>query len=353
MSGFQLLPDGADALAVRLALARRAQRSLDVQYYQIAADDAGRQFLRELHDAARRGVRVRLLLDDLHAAELRPLLRAIDTPGRLEVRLFNPLPARHGTVAQRVLGSLHEFGRINRRMHNKLFIADNSLAVVGGRNIGDEYFMRASHANFIDMDVLAVGGVVRELSAHFDAFWNHRLAYPSARGWTGPARRRCKSAGRPRRCRPRTAWPRRSSGPAGIAFRPRPGVRRRPDQGRRHFDRGRAGRCDASARWQLMQSAQTQVLIASPYFVPGRTGLALMRDAVQRGIGVKVLTNSLGATDEPLAHTGYARYRHEMLRIGVELAELSPLQGRAAGHGPLRSSLGRLHAKLAVVDRAG
>jgi putative cardiolipin synthase len=348
LSGLQLMADGVDALAVRLALARHAQRSLDVQYYQIADDDAGRQFLRALHDAARRGVRVRLLLDDLHAAELWPLLRAIETPGRLEVRLFNPLPARSGTPAQRVLGSLHEFGRINRRMHNKLFIADNSLAVMGGRNIGDEYFMRATHANFIDMDVLATGGVVRELSASFDAFWNHRLAYGlGALGGPGGA----------------------ASLPPAAPLPADHGVAAQIEQGRLalHFGRvqvladaptkaddtsaaGVPG--DAMKRaLELMQSAQTQVLIASPYFVPGRNGLALLQDAVQRGIAVKVLTNSLGATDEPLAHAGYARYRHEMLRMGVELAELSPLQNRAAGgSGPLRSALGRLHAKLAVVD---
>jgi putative cardiolipin synthase len=348
LSGFQLLADGDDALAARLALARHAQHSLDVQYYQIANDDAGRQFLRALHDAARRGVRVRLLLDDLHAAELWPLLLAAELPGRLEVRLFNPLPARRGTAAQRVLGSLHEFGRINRRMHNKLFIADNSLAVMGGRNIGNEYFMRAAHANFIDMDVLATGSVVRELSAHFDAFWNYRLAYGlHALGGPGGAA-----------SLPPAAPPPADSGLAAQIEQGRLAlhfgrVQVLADAPSKAEDTSAAGvPGDAMKRaLDLMQSAKEQVLIASPYFVPGPKGLVLLQQAVQRGIAVKVLTNSLGATDEPLAHAGYARYRHEMLRIGVELAELSPLQGRAANHGPLRSALGRLHAKLAVVDR--
>jgi len=348
LSGVQLLADGDDALAARLMLARLARHTLDAQYYQIAADAAGLQFLRELHEASRRGVRVRLLVDDLHAGELLELLAALDAEPNFEVRLFNPLPARSGSVSVRVLASLHEFDRINRRMHNKLFIADQRLAVAGGRNIGDEYFMRHPQANFFDMDVLLAGAVLPELGAHFDAFWNHRLAY-GARSLLGHA----PSAGLLRRL---------PSTPAAL-------------QGSVHaqFVRGRLPLQAAYARvfadapdkvarpeaepgeamersLQLMQGARRQVLIASPYFVPGPNGLALMREAIERGIGVQVLTNSLAATDEPLAHQGYARYRLEMLRIGVDLAELSPLPPRQ-GAPEHRSSLGRLHAKLAVIDR--
>jgi putative cardiolipin synthase len=355
-SGFRLLADGADALATRMALARRAQRSLDVQYYQIAADTAGRQFLAELRDAARRGVRVRLLVDDLNAADLEPLLRSIDALDQIEVRLFNPLPVRGGTVAQRLLLSLHEFARINRRMHNKLFIADNSIAVVGGRNIGDEYFMRAAHAHFIDMDVLATGVVVRELSSHFDAFWNDRLAMPIGQLARAPS----ASAAQGLLQTLAAASLHDTDAEGGTAAQIGHG---RLDL---HFARAQVfadgpekaaafGRPAVPGRamersLQLMQSAHDEVLIASPYFVPGAKGLALMREAIGRGVGVAVLTNSLGATDEPLAHVGYARYRLDMLRIGVDLAELSPT-AQQAEHGALRSSLGRLHAKLAVVDR--
>jgi putative cardiolipin synthase len=352
LSGLQLLVDGDDALATRLMLARLARHTLDVQYYQIAADAAGLQFLRELRAAAQRGVRVRLLVDDLHAGELQELLAALAAEANFEVRLFNPLPARHGTALGRVLASLHEFDRINRRMHNKLFIADQSVAVTGGRNIGDEYFMRAPHANFFDLDVVVAGAVLPELGAHFDAFWNHRLAYDT-RGLLGRQ-------------------------PAAEVLRQLPAAAAALDQSARHsvcaqIGRGRLQLHTARARvfadapdkaaqsvavpgeamqrsLQLMQGAQREVLIASPYFVPGPNGLALMHAAIERGIGVQVLTNSLAATDEPLAHQGYARYRLDMLRIGVSLAELSPTPSRQAAAGR-RSSLGRLHAKLAVVDR--
>ena len=176
LSGLRLMPSGPEALATRIALARRAHKSLDVQYYVVAGDASGRQFMRELRDAARRGVRVRLLLDDLQATGMDELLLGLAAHPNVQVRLFNPLPVRGGAMPTRLLLSLHEFDRINRRMHNKLFIADQRFAVTGGRNIGDEYFMRDPHANFFDMDVLVAGAVLPELGAHFDAFWNHHLA---------------------------------------------------------------------------------------------------------------------------------------------------------------------------------
>ena len=177
-SGFRLLPDGDYAFDARIALARRAERSLDVQYYQIQRDSVGLQFLRELRDAARRGVRVRLLVDDLYTAGEDELFRDFAEFANVEVRLFNPLPSRGATLLGRLLFSLHEFTRINHRMHNKLFIADNRFSVSGGRNMADEYFMRSAKANFIDMDVIAAGSVVRELSAVFDRYWNSDFAYP-------------------------------------------------------------------------------------------------------------------------------------------------------------------------------
>src|SRR5437764_14423868 len=172
LSGFRLLPEGETAFNARIALARRAERSLDVQYYLIRDDDVGLQFLRELRDAAARGVRVRLLVDDLYTAGEDELFAGLAAHPNVEVRVFNPLPARAGSFGTRLLFSLHEFGRINHRMHNKLFVADNTFAVSGGRNIANEYFMRSAAANFIDLDVLSSGPVVRELSAVFDSHWN-------------------------------------------------------------------------------------------------------------------------------------------------------------------------------------
>ena len=171
-TGFRLLPSGEMAFDARLALAEAATRSIDAQYYHIHADTAGAAFLAALRDAAVRGVRVRLLVDDYHAGDLYPVLRGLAAFPNAEVRLFNPLPQRYGTPMRRMLMSLHEFTRVNRRMHNKLFVADNQIAVYGGRNIADEYFTRHGEANFIDLDVLSAGAVVRELSASFDRYWN-------------------------------------------------------------------------------------------------------------------------------------------------------------------------------------
>ncbi|MGZ8260622.1 MAG: phospholipase D-like domain-containing protein, partial [Caldimonas sp.] len=180
LSGFRLLPGGDDALEARLTLIASAEKSVDVQYYLVADDGTGHRFLAALADAAARGVRVRLLVDDLHTIRADALFAALSTLPGVEVRLFNPLPARSGGFAARVALSAHEFGRINRRMHNKLLIADGSFAVTGGRNIADEYFGRGDDANFIDMDLLSSGPIVAAQAASFDEFWNSRHAYPAA-----------------------------------------------------------------------------------------------------------------------------------------------------------------------------
>ena len=178
VSGFRLLADGAEAFDARIALIRRAEKTLDVQYYVIANDATGREFLRELQAAAARGVRVRVLVDDLYATGQDELFAGLAAHDNVEVRLFNPLPVRGGGFAQRIVFSLHQFSRINHRMHNKLFIADGSFAVTGGRNIADEYFDRSGDANFIDMDLLSSGPVVARLAAVFDGFWNSEVVYP-------------------------------------------------------------------------------------------------------------------------------------------------------------------------------
>ncbi len=347
-SGLQLLVDGKDAWQTRLAMACKARKSLDAMYYQVADDASGRQFLQALLQAAKRGVRVRLLIDDLHAGESHDLFAALDAHANAEVRLFNPLPVRSGPALWRVLLSLHRFERINRRMHNKLFLADNQLALTGGRNIGDEYFMRGAAANFIDVDVLAAGNVVAQLSALFDAFWNDPLAYPL-------------QAAQPRSDEHPGAAPPAApcrGGAQGVAAQIESGhlelrfadVRVFADAPEKAANDGQSGAGKAMERaLALMQAARSEVLIASPYFVPGPLGLALIRKATQQGIRVAVTTNSLAATDEPLAYRGYARYRVDLLKMGVRLAEIRPVAEHDAG--PPRGSLARLHAKLAVVDR--
>lgn len=360
LSGFRLLPQGDQAFDARITLARRAEKTLDVQYYLIAQDHAGHQFLRELRDAAARGVRVRLLVDDLYTAGQDELLLALAAHANVEVRLFNPLPVRAASLRARVLLSLHEFDRINRRMHNKLFITDNSFAVTGGRNIGDEYFMRAKQANFIDMDVLSSGPVVRELSDVFDRFWNSEQVFPigSLVAQTAAAievrerfdalldtfARRDAHVGSALEAQLATGHVELHYAAAQVfADAPAKAAALEPS----------ALRATAmNSTLAALRSAQHEVLIASPYFVPGERGMAMMREAAAHNLRISVMTNSLAATDEPLAWWGYARYRPEMLKLGVTLYELSPTQrGRSRLLGDFSSSLGRLHAKVAVVDR--
>ena len=367
LSGFRLLPDGDDALEARLALIRGAEKSVDVQYYLIADDGTGRQFLAALADAAARGVRVRVLVDDLYTAREDALFAALSAQRGFEVRLFNPLPARSGGFAARVAFSAHEFTRINHRMHNKLLIADGSFAVTGGRNIADEYFDRSGAANFVDMDLLSSGPIVASLAALFDQFWNSPYAYPVqsllrddpfAAARTAAALQ-VLHAGVARQ--PESAEPGASSLAAELAsgrvtlrFAPACVVADAPTRiGDK--DPARGDGPVMRAHLELLASARSSMLIATPYFLPGADGLATLREARARGVRTSVLTNSLATTDEPLVHLGYARYRVGMLKLGVALHELVPMReapanSDAQGEDHHGASLGRLHAKLVVVD---
>jgi putative cardiolipin synthase len=239
-------------------------------------------------------------------------------------------------------------------MHNKLLVADGHLALAGGRNIGDDYFMRGTVANFVDLDILCTGAVVGELAALFDRFWNDPLAYPVGNlAGSAAAAPAVASA---------LALPLIPFDGAGVAAQIVQGrlalhfadvrlLADAPDKVVRPDAPTRPGEAMAQAL-ALMRAAHGEVAIASPYFVPGPIGMALLQEARDRGLAVRVLTNSLGATDEPLVHGGYRRYRRAMLELGVKLAELSPLHAaHDQGAGRYRSSLGRLHAKFAVVDR--
>ncbi|MDM0103547.1 phospholipase D family protein [Variovorax sp. J22R24] len=368
LSGMRLLPAGDQAFEARIALARAAEKSIDAQYYQIADDTSGRQFLRELSDAAARGVRVRILLDDLHATGEDALLAGLAARPNVELRMFNPLPARDGSVRARVLLSMHEFSRINRRMHNKLFIADNAFAISGGRNIADEYFGRSEPANFIDMDLLSTGPVVPEMAAVFDAYWNSRHAYPIGR-LAGPdldiaaARLRFEQSVRDAGAVAMPVAARDSLGQGSVATQLDDGrvalhmasVRVVADAPHK-ADADNESRADGvvmNGNLDLLQSARSEVLVASPYFIPGRRTMEVLQKAADSDVSVSVMTNSLATTDEPLAHFGYARYRVALLKMRVALYELMPEdedERASIADGP-HGSLGRLHAKLAVVDQ--
>jgi putative cardiolipin synthase len=366
LSGFRLLPEGGTAFNARIALARRAEKSIDAQYYLIQNDDLGQQFLRELRDAARRGVRVRLLVDDLYAAGEDDLLTGLAAYPNVDVRIFNPLPARAGPFAWRLLLSMREFDRINHRMHNKLFIADNSFAVSGGRNIGEEYFMRSATANFIDLDVLSSGPVVRELSGVFDTYWNSAHAVPIAR-LVGPApaeeaRRRFDGlvrgaapsvAERPHDVLGRTPVAQQlDSGELSQAFASARVFADTPDKVA-GLEPGGGGPTVTEQTLALFATARAEVRIASPYFVPGERGMAIIRavGATQENGRLTLVTNSLGSTDEPLVYAGYARYRVDLLKAGVRIYEIGANLGHDSDRlGHFGPSLSRLHAKVATID---
>lgn len=363
MSGFRLLVDGESAFNLRVAMIRRATRSLDLQTYAIAPDDTGRGLLRELRDAAARGVRVRLLVDDLHAGEVQPLLAGLAAHAGVEVRLFNPLPLRLGGTVARVLGSLHEFGRINRRMHNKLLVADNSLAITGGRNVADEYFMHDEDANFIDLDVLAAGPVVPELSRVFDRYWNHRQAYPihaldgdraaaQARAafdhavqdaTTRLGERQRDSMGLP------SAMLQLGRGAVTLFAAPARVLADTPDKASEAPPA--TARTVADDTLALLAGTRQHALILTPYFIPGEEALRIVRALGRER--VTLVTNSLGSTDEPLTYGGYERHRLELLRLGVTIHELGPVLARESGRvAYFGRSQGQLHAKALAVDDA-
>jgi cardiolipin synthase C len=369
ISGFRLLPIGEHSIDGRLALAERAERSVDAQYYHVHADPAGATFLRSLRDAALRGVRVRLLVDDYHAADIYPLLRGLAAYPGVEVRLFNPLPARSGMPLQRMLLSVREFARVNHRMHNKLFLADNQVALYGGRNIADEYFYRSAQANFVDLDVVSVGAVVPELSASFDRYWNSAQAWSLRQLLPARAGALEEQQGFDALSKPLAdALLPLDRGPADPLRQT--DLRRQLAEGRLLQHPGRARVHDdppdkvgrpvvpnqPSAAMQgkldVIAAARDEVVIVNPYFMPGPVGMAMMEQASRRGTSVLIVTNSLDSTDEPLVHRAYSRFRAAMLRLGMKLYEFSPDLARKSGSfGDYEHATLRLHAKVAAVDR--
>ncbi len=367
-SGVRLLVSGEDALGSLITLARRAERSLDLEYYIVRNDASTRTLLREVHAAAVRGVRVRMLVDDLNTAGTDESLLCFTQHPNVELRLFNPLPAGRFSTYTRILGSLTDLDRINQRMHGKMFVADNAIAATGGRNLGDEYFVRSPKSNFVDLDVLVAGPAVRRLSSTFDRFWNDPLAYPVAQLIRETPR--CKGPVSESPQQETTAQGETVEAPdstpvpsSALAADLKAGrLRMRWSDVRVLADTpakivGSDAPAPASASIadevaRLLASARTELILITPYFVPGEHGIELIRALRQRNVRVRVLTNSLASTDAPVVHVGYARYRPQLIEMGVELYELRNQLGTPRSQlGRFGSSLASLHAKAVVVDR--
>jgi putative cardiolipin synthase len=374
-SGFRLMPLGVYSLDARIQLAERAQRSLEVQYYQLENDAVGRLLLRTLREAAARGVKVRVLVDDLYTVKSQQLLLALSRTPNVQVRLFNPFCCGRNGFLSRFAASPWEIERLNHRMHNKLFVADGAMAVVGGRNIAEEYFVLNEAQNFIDMDALVVGKVVPQFEQIFDAYWNSVQVWPIADIVAGTAGTADEVDSKPGMAE-FDDWIGMAAPPPKIVLPPSDILGYGPvaeelDAGRMGLLWGQASAiADPPTKpatmtadeaistsvtmkvWGLMMDAKTEVDLTSPYLVPGERGMAAFDDLARRKVKLTLLTNSLAANDEPLVHTGYARYRERLLASGADLYELSPQRtSKGERFGMFGKSLGRLHAKTAAIDK--
>lgn len=357
-SGIRLVRGGPEALAARLVLTERAVSALDAQYYIWHNDASGRRLARELLRAADRGVRIRLLLDDLGSTASDESLLLIDEHPGIEARLFNPVAQR----GAKILGALADFGRTNHRMHNKAFIMDNQAAVIGGRNIGDEYFGSDEEMNFADLDVIATGPVVEEMSESFDRFWNSPYSVGIAE-LAGSLQPPDSFEARRRRFEARVENESVNGRVLGHQKALVGDIRR----GRLALTAAKArvvgddpeklkgGAADGvnmagQIRPVLLQS-EKRVILVSPYFVPGKAGVETLAQLAAKGVEVIVLTNSLASNDVPAVHAGYRRYRKSLLRAGVRLYEFkSGPPDDAAGGSWLVSSKAGLHAKTFTFD---
>ncbi len=431
-SAFALVSSAELAFTSRMALIKAAQKTLDVQYYAIHADDTTDRLFEAMRAAAARGVRIRVLLDDFNTSGKNAEVLKLAFVNNIEMRLFNPIPGSRDSLMLRILTNLKDVDRIQRRMHNKILVADNTVGITGGRNLGETYFGQSEGTNFIDIDILAAGRIVRDLSRSFDQYWNNPLAYPvpalldedqlrEARkppapfkpaegGPVSPTVPDGPSTGITAGGEPRAASDEAAS--ALIAAQPVPDAST-PNATRQartvtsptgvvttipalpettdlrkldwvwapsvllldKADKIAADADSTEAReetavdglLQLMAQAKKDLLIVSPYFVPGERMMKEFAAIRQRGVRVRVLTNSLASNDAPAAHVGYARYREDLLALGVQLYEMRAEQRGSVGNlGSLSGSMGNLgsgsagssdgssraslHAKVVVAD---
>ena len=362
-SGFRLISSGPEAYAIRARSAQAATSSLDVQTYIWHDDLTGRLLASHLLDSADRGVRVRLLVDDFDARAKSRALAALDAHPQIEVRLFNPFSSRRGKLKQ--YGELAtNLKRLNYRMHNKSWIVDNHIALIGGRNLGDEYFGASQGSNFVDLDFAMAGPVVREVSGNFDRFWNSRAAYPVAQ--LSPELVSDEALASLRRARAGVLAEEAASPYAQTLEHDEAVQRVLAGEGdlrwsrEWHFvsddplkaliaiDEGRSAVLAYLA--PAMRASRQSLTLISPYFVPGRQGTQSLVGKAQAGVPVRVLTNSLAANDVAAVHAGYSRYRTELLDGGVELWELKP-GGQAPSRFSLKGSSGSaLHTKAVLID---
>jgi putative cardiolipin synthase len=366
-SGFYAMQNGIDAFAARALLIHNADKTLDLQYYIWHDDLTGKALHNLLLQAADRGIRVRLLLDDLDTTGKDEMLVVIDSHPNIEIRLFNPFANR----SARVLDFLGDARRVNHRMHNKALIADNQATIFGGRNIGNEYFDAEGDVGFQDMDVLAIGPIVQEVSDEFDLYWSSKYAYPLAGfyGDTSVPREQIKAF----RQQSEEFMQEAKSTDYAVALRELDIVKMARvgeldyswgtwvfvyDQPRKVDSKKVTLEVNLAPRLkQAMDRTTNELIIVSPYFVPGSRFTKYLVDLVDKGVRVRILTNSLASNDVALVHAGYMRYRKALVEGGVELYEFKPIRGdvesakkktKASWSGSSRASL---HGKFMSFDQ--
>ncbi|MEQ8357070.1 MAG: phospholipase D family protein [Kiloniellaceae bacterium] len=365
VSGFKLLDANAEALRWRLALIDSARFSLDLQYYVWWGDESGSLLMQRLAAAADRGVKVRIIVDDLatmlqgaNDSRLRGSAAAvIDLHPSIDVRLFNPWRSR--SLAGRFFEYVSEFELTNQRMHNKLMIADNRVAIIGGRNIGNEYFGLSSEVNFRDLDTLGVGPVARQASAAFDRFWNSDIVVPAGVLWAGvtPADLQAGTETVHRRLGSASVLTNFSIDPldwsadlAGLSEELHTGTSYVPSD---TVDEDGVNHLMPAAIRNLLETAEREVLISNAYLIPDDEVVAWIQEQIDRGVRYRILTNSLASNDVTAVNAHYKHWRGPLLGIGAELYETRPeaaVKSTLADTPPVEAAFMGLHAKAVVVD---
>ncbi|MFC0146589.1 phospholipase D family protein [Sphingobium yanoikuyae] len=374
LSGVHVLANGREAFAARILLARAAVRSLDVQYYIWHGDLSGTLMLEEMREAADRGVRVRMLLDDNGVTGLDAKLAALDRHPNIEIRLFNPFVVRR----PKMIGYLADFTRLNRRMHNKSFTADNQATIIGGRNVGDEYFGARDAGLFSDLDVVAIGEIVKDVSRDFDRYWSSPLAYPAGQILPAVARDELETlAGEAKRAQHHPAARAYMEAIRALPFIDQvldgslafewARIEMVSDDPAKALGRAREDKLLTTALRKAIGRPTDELYLVSGYFVPTQAGVDAFSQIASDGVRISIFTNAFAATDVWIVHAGYAERRRALLRAGVRLFEMrgpdegdrprrniigigSGSGGGADGH-VLRSSGSTLHAKTFAVDR--
>jgi len=365
MSGFHLIGNGLDAFVARMALAEAAERTLDLQYYIFHDDLTGKLILDNVLSAADRGVRVRILVDDTTAKGRDSGIAVLASHPSIDVRVFNPAAGRSSPAW--FFSAAADFDRINHRMHNKMFVADNQAGVVGGRNIGDEYFGAREGVNFADLDLLALGPVVQDLSRSFDEYWNSEWAYPiealhglkpdlaaleKGREMLAAHRSAAQDSEYAKRLRESDLLKKLLAQELPLVWAPAQIVYDKPEKA------GSGGDPDKTVRLgpqlvSVVTDVRSELIISSPYFIPGENGITLFGKLRKQGVRVRILTNSFAANDVAVVHSGYAQYRKDLVKLGVELYEIKPSLTEASEQErkSFGSSGASLHAKSFIFDR--